>query len=186
VQLEGLRKFKKSTSSGTRTGDLTACSIVPQPTTLLRAPITFSYTLQRAPSNWFSVQIMTHLIMYFPPFCSSLSLCVSLMTKYSAKHCPLTSVSTPNHTVSQCSAVRTRIANVRLIKHLVIRKYINLMGSDKFSKCYYNDFTALMGLICLFIILVSALLLERQPCFRCSYNLADSEIVRLIMSYVSH
>jgi hypothetical protein len=38
VRLEGLGKLKKSTSSGTRTGDLQACSIVPQPTTLLRAP----------------------------------------------------------------------------------------------------------------------------------------------------
>jgi hypothetical protein len=34
VRLEGLGKLKKSTSSGTRTGDLPACSIVPQPTTL--------------------------------------------------------------------------------------------------------------------------------------------------------
>jgi hypothetical protein len=39
VRLEGLGKFKKSTSSGTRTGDLPACSIVPQPTTLPRAPV---------------------------------------------------------------------------------------------------------------------------------------------------
>jgi hypothetical protein len=38
VQLEGLGKLKKSTSSGTQTGDLPACSIVPQPTTLPRAP----------------------------------------------------------------------------------------------------------------------------------------------------
>jgi hypothetical protein len=38
VPLEGLGKFKKSTSSGTRTGDLPACSIVPQPTTLPHAP----------------------------------------------------------------------------------------------------------------------------------------------------
>jgi hypothetical protein len=34
LRLEGLGKLKKSTSSGTRTGDLPACSIVPQPTTL--------------------------------------------------------------------------------------------------------------------------------------------------------
>jgi hypothetical protein len=34
VWLEGLGKLKKSTSSGTRTRDLLACSIVPQPTTL--------------------------------------------------------------------------------------------------------------------------------------------------------
>jgi hypothetical protein len=38
VRLEELGKFKKSTSSGTRIGDLPACSIVPQPTTLPRAP----------------------------------------------------------------------------------------------------------------------------------------------------
>jgi hypothetical protein len=34
VRLEGLGQLKKSTLSGTRTGDLPACSIVPQPTTL--------------------------------------------------------------------------------------------------------------------------------------------------------
>jgi hypothetical protein len=38
VRLEGLGKLKKYISSGTRTGDLPACSIVPQPTTLPRAP----------------------------------------------------------------------------------------------------------------------------------------------------
>jgi hypothetical protein len=42
VRLEGLGKLKKSTSSGTRIGDLPACSIVPQPTTLPRAPIYLS------------------------------------------------------------------------------------------------------------------------------------------------
>jgi hypothetical protein len=31
VWLEGFGKLKKSTSSGTRTGDLPACSVVPQP-----------------------------------------------------------------------------------------------------------------------------------------------------------
>jgi hypothetical protein len=40
VRLEGLGKLKKkSTSSGTRTGDIPASSIVPQPTTLPHAPI---------------------------------------------------------------------------------------------------------------------------------------------------
>jgi hypothetical protein len=34
VHLEGLGKVKKSTSSGTRTGELPACGTVPQPTTL--------------------------------------------------------------------------------------------------------------------------------------------------------
>jgi hypothetical protein len=43
VRLEGLGKLKKFTLSGTRTGDLPACSVVPQPTTLPRAPR--SYTL---------------------------------------------------------------------------------------------------------------------------------------------
>jgi hypothetical protein len=38
LKLEGLDKLKNSTSSGTRTGDLLACSIVSQPTTLPHAP----------------------------------------------------------------------------------------------------------------------------------------------------
>jgi hypothetical protein len=38
VRLEGFGKFKKITSSGTRAGDLPACSIVPQPTMLPRSP----------------------------------------------------------------------------------------------------------------------------------------------------
>jgi hypothetical protein len=38
VRLEGLGKLKKYTPSWTQTGDLPACSIVPQPTTLPRAP----------------------------------------------------------------------------------------------------------------------------------------------------
>jgi hypothetical protein len=37
VQLEGVGKFKKIHLIGTRIRDLPACSIVPQPTTLLRA-----------------------------------------------------------------------------------------------------------------------------------------------------
>jgi hypothetical protein len=39
VWLEGSGQLKKSTSSGTRTGDLPACRIVAQPTTLPRAPL---------------------------------------------------------------------------------------------------------------------------------------------------
>jgi hypothetical protein len=38
VRLEELGKLKKSTSSGTQTGDLPACSIVPEPITLPRVP----------------------------------------------------------------------------------------------------------------------------------------------------
>jgi hypothetical protein len=36
VRLEGLGKLKKSTSSGIRSRELPACSVVPQPTTLPR------------------------------------------------------------------------------------------------------------------------------------------------------
>jgi hypothetical protein len=39
VRLEGLGKLKKSTLSGNRAGDIQACSIVPQPTTLPRASL---------------------------------------------------------------------------------------------------------------------------------------------------
>jgi hypothetical protein len=39
VRLEGLGKLKKFTSFGNETGDLPACSIVSQPTTLPWAPI---------------------------------------------------------------------------------------------------------------------------------------------------
>jgi hypothetical protein len=42
VRLEGLGKLEKSTPSGIGTGDLPTCSIVPQPTTLPRAPETCS------------------------------------------------------------------------------------------------------------------------------------------------
>jgi hypothetical protein len=38
IRLEGVDKLKKSTSSGTRTGHLLTCSMVPQPATLPRAP----------------------------------------------------------------------------------------------------------------------------------------------------
>jgi hypothetical protein len=49
VRLEGLGKLKKkSILSGTRTGDLLACSIVPQPTTLPRAPIFLFSTASRS------------------------------------------------------------------------------------------------------------------------------------------
>jgi hypothetical protein len=39
VRLEGIGPLKKCTSSGTLTRDFRACIIVPQPTTLPRAPI---------------------------------------------------------------------------------------------------------------------------------------------------
>jgi hypothetical protein len=46
VRLEGLGKLKKSTLSGTRTRDLPACSIMPQPTTLPRSLLAWE------PSSW--------------------------------------------------------------------------------------------------------------------------------------
>jgi hypothetical protein len=42
VRLEGLSKLKNSTSFITRTGDIPACSIMPQPTTLPLAPLQIS------------------------------------------------------------------------------------------------------------------------------------------------
>jgi hypothetical protein len=52
VRLEGLGKLKKYTSTGTQTGDLPACSIVPQPTTLPSAPTFYIVRLwnKNAPS----------------------------------------------------------------------------------------------------------------------------------------
>jgi hypothetical protein len=46
MRLEGLGKLKKLTSSGTRTGDLPACSIVPQPITLPRTPRSYLKVLE--------------------------------------------------------------------------------------------------------------------------------------------
>jgi hypothetical protein len=43
VRLEGLGKLKKIHLIGTRTRDLPACSIVPQPNTLSRAPYIYIY-----------------------------------------------------------------------------------------------------------------------------------------------
>jgi hypothetical protein len=50
VRLEGFGKLKKKkyTSPGARTRDLPACSIVPQPTTLPRAPIIIMIIIIRA------------------------------------------------------------------------------------------------------------------------------------------
>jgi hypothetical protein len=46
VRLQGLGKLKKCTSSGTQTGDLPVCSIVPQPTTLPRALCPGAYLIE--------------------------------------------------------------------------------------------------------------------------------------------
>jgi hypothetical protein len=60
VRLKGLGTLKKSTSSGTRSGDLPACIIVPQPTTLPRAPL-ISYMHSFSPP----------LVPHAPPISSS-------------------------------------------------------------------------------------------------------------------
>jgi hypothetical protein len=52
VRLEELGKLKKFTSSGTRNGELPACSIVPQLTTLPRAPDVVS-TYDKANTSFF-------------------------------------------------------------------------------------------------------------------------------------
>jgi hypothetical protein len=58
VRQEGLGQFKKIHLIGTRTRDLPACSIVPQPTTLPRAPATniniwYSLLEERLPFSMF-------------------------------------------------------------------------------------------------------------------------------------
>jgi hypothetical protein len=65
VRLEGLGKLKKSTSSGTLTSDLPACSIVPQPTLQPRAPPGFKvYNKEFLPElikpTFLSAQISLH------------------------------------------------------------------------------------------------------------------------------
>jgi hypothetical protein len=66
VRLEGLDKLKKSTSSGTRTGDLPACNIVPPPTTL---PIVSKYSYKiacRCSRNFHGNLIQIHHSLIFP------------------------------------------------------------------------------------------------------------------------
>jgi hypothetical protein len=62
VRLEGLGQLKKIHHIGTRTRDLSACSIVPQPTTLPRAPHVYAgkarsteLPIRLEPGNHFSV-----------------------------------------------------------------------------------------------------------------------------------
>jgi hypothetical protein len=64
VWLEGLGKLKKSTSSRTRTGDLPACSIVPQPTMQPCAPLLI---LKLIIKDWlFEFQQTVQCCMYNP------------------------------------------------------------------------------------------------------------------------
>jgi hypothetical protein len=51
LRLEGLDKLKTIHAIGTRTRDLPACSIVPQPTTLPRAPIYLQVHYRKKLSN---------------------------------------------------------------------------------------------------------------------------------------
>jgi hypothetical protein len=51
VRLEGLGKLKKFTSYVTRTGDLPACTIVPEPTTLPRASVQLALLIEPLPEK---------------------------------------------------------------------------------------------------------------------------------------
>jgi hypothetical protein len=78
ARLEGLGKLKKSTSSGTLTGNLPACSIVPQPTTLP----TFLYIIYLRPT-WI---LLSHMLHGFPTGLFSLGfrlqlLCISRLQR---------------------------------------------------------------------------------------------------------
>jgi hypothetical protein len=64
VLLEGLGKLKKSTSSGTRTGDLLACGIVPQPNTLHRAPILYIVHERKYHDEKFYLDILMDLEVF--------------------------------------------------------------------------------------------------------------------------
>jgi hypothetical protein len=61
MRLEGLYKLKKSNGLiGTRTRDLPACSIAPQPNSLLRAPV-----LCKKPSNnrWIRYKTLLKMVI---------------------------------------------------------------------------------------------------------------------------
>jgi hypothetical protein len=63
VRLEGLGKLKKSNDLiGNRTRDLLACSIMPQPTTIPRAP--FSQKVRRRGTHTF-LNSCTYLFIYY-------------------------------------------------------------------------------------------------------------------------
>jgi hypothetical protein len=71
LRLEGLGKLKKSTASGTRTGDIPACSIVPQPT---MPPRRDSYTflsiyLPHVPQTLDFICVMSHVSCYVLLMC---------------------------------------------------------------------------------------------------------------------
>jgi hypothetical protein len=68
VRLEGLGKLKKSTSFVTRTSDLPACSIVPEPNTLARAPL-FGSTWFKFQSVVFSNKLIHHSNSYLLTIC---------------------------------------------------------------------------------------------------------------------
>jgi hypothetical protein len=57
LRLAGLCKLKKSTSTGTQTGDLPACSIVLQTSTLMRAAMT--------PCNLLKKDVMKEYVAIF-------------------------------------------------------------------------------------------------------------------------
>jgi hypothetical protein len=81
MRLEGVGKLKKSTSSGTRTGDLPACSIVPQTTTLQSvytySNLNFSWSMinlkmsqkKTRPSGQSVHEIISNAEVQWPDYC---------------------------------------------------------------------------------------------------------------------
>jgi hypothetical protein len=73
VRLEGFGKLKKMHLIGTRTGDLPACSLVPQPTSLPRAPCYKSKCFIFRPHSLFThfvwltyLEVVGRFNRYFP------------------------------------------------------------------------------------------------------------------------
>jgi hypothetical protein len=61
MQLEGLGQLKKIHLIGTRTRNLPACSMVPQQTTLLGAPIAFS----KASNTKLYTNLLSRVVLYY-------------------------------------------------------------------------------------------------------------------------
>jgi hypothetical protein len=88
VRPERLGQLKKPTSSGTRTGDLSACSIVHQPTTLPRAPSLallshMKINFQAIPISvmlLFTILLLSNFVRYYDHGYNSLSLNIAAKT----------------------------------------------------------------------------------------------------------
>jgi hypothetical protein len=61
VQLEGLSQLKVNSLIGTRTRELPACSIAPQPSTLSRAQVNFNFSSVAIAMNIYNCSYNTDL-----------------------------------------------------------------------------------------------------------------------------